>query len=87
MNELGGTLAGRRIVVGVSGSIAAYKAVSLVRLLAERGAIVDVAMTAAATQFVTPLTFASLTHRPVVDDVMALDDELAGIVRVDVRAS
>jgi phosphopantothenoylcysteine decarboxylase/phosphopantothenate--cysteine ligase len=66
-------LAGRRIVVGVTGSIAAYKAVALVRLLAERGAIVDVAMTPAATQFVTPLTFASLTHRPVVDDVMALD--------------
>jgi phosphopantothenoylcysteine decarboxylase/phosphopantothenate--cysteine ligase len=44
-----------------------------VRLLAERGAMVDVAMTPAATQFVTPLTFASLTHRPVVHDVMALD--------------
>ena len=59
----------------MTGSIAAYKAVSLVRLLAERGAIVDVAMTPAAAQFVTPLTFASLTHRPVVDDVMALDDD------------
>ena len=75
MNELHGPLSGRRIVVGVTGSIAAYKAVSLVRLLAERGAIVDVAMTPAATQFVAPLTFASLTHRPVVDDVMALDDD------------
>jgi phosphopantothenoylcysteine decarboxylase/phosphopantothenate--cysteine ligase len=73
MNEQRSPLAGRRIVVGVTGSIAAYKAVALVRLLAERGAIVDVAMTPAATQFVTPLTFASLTHRPVVDDVMALD--------------
>ncbi|HEY7331655.1 MAG TPA: bifunctional phosphopantothenoylcysteine decarboxylase/phosphopantothenate--cysteine ligase CoaBC [Candidatus Limnocylindria bacterium] len=73
MSEERSPLAGRRIVVGVTGSIAAYKAVALVRLLAERGAIVDVAMTPAATQFVTPLTFASLTHRPVVDDVMALD--------------
>ena len=62
-------------MVGVSGSIAAYKAVSLVRLLSERGALVDVAMTPAATQFVTPLTFASLTHRRVVEDVMALDDD------------
>jgi phosphopantothenoylcysteine decarboxylase/phosphopantothenate--cysteine ligase len=70
-----GPLAGRRIVVGVAGSIAAYKAVSLVRLLAERGAVVDVAMTPAATQFVTPLTFESLIHRPVVHDVMALDAE------------
>lgn len=73
MNEPRGPLAGRRLVVGVTGSIAAYKAVALVRLLAERGAMVDVAMTPAATQFVTPLTFASLTHRPVVHDVMALD--------------
>ena len=68
-------LAGRRIVVGVSGSIAAYKAVTLVRLLAERGAVVDVAMTAGATRFVGPLTFASLTHRPVLDDVYELDAE------------
>ena len=75
MTEQRGSLAGRRIVVGVSGSIAAYKAVALVRLLAERGAAVDVAMTPAAARFVTPLTFASLTHRPVVDDVMALDDD------------
>jgi phosphopantothenoylcysteine decarboxylase/phosphopantothenate--cysteine ligase len=73
MTEDRGSLAGRRVVVGVAGSIAAYKAVSLVRLLAERGALVDVAMTPAAGQFVTPLTFASLTHRRVVDDVMALD--------------
>jgi len=73
MTQDRGSLAGRRVVVGVAGSIAAYKAVSLVRLLAERGAVVDVAMTPAATQFVTPLTFSSLTHRRVVDDVMALD--------------
>jgi phosphopantothenoylcysteine decarboxylase/phosphopantothenate--cysteine ligase len=73
MNDARSPLAGRRIVVGVTGSIAAYKAVALVRLLSERGAMVDVAMTPAATQFVTPLTFASLTHRPVLHDVMALD--------------
>ena len=75
MSDERGSLAGRRIVVGVAGSIAAYKAVSVVRLLAERGAVVDVAMTPAATAFVTPLTFASLTHRPVLSDVMALDAE------------
>ncbi len=73
MNEQSGALSGRRVVVGVTGSIAAYKAVTLVRMLAERGALVDVAMTPAASDFVTPLTFASLTHRPVVTDVMALD--------------
>lgn len=70
-----GSLAGRRIVVGVSGSIAAYKAVLLVRRLLEGGAIVDVVMTPAATRFVGPLTFASLTHRPVLSDVLELDGE------------
>jgi phosphopantothenoylcysteine decarboxylase/phosphopantothenate--cysteine ligase len=73
VSEQHAPLAGRRVVVCVTGSIAAYKAVTLTRLLAERGAIVDVAMTPAATAFVTPLTFAALTHRPVVHDVMALD--------------
>ena len=75
MNEQLGHLAGRRIVVGVTGSIAAYKAVLVVRRLLEQGAIVDVAMTPAATEFVRPLTFASLTHRPVLSNVLALDAE------------
>jgi len=75
VNEQRGQLAGRRVVVGVAGSIAAYKAVSLVRLLAERGALVDVVMTPSAARFVTPLTFASLVHRPVLSDLMALDAE------------
>jgi phosphopantothenoylcysteine decarboxylase / phosphopantothenate---cysteine ligase len=70
-----GPLAGRRIVVGVTGSIAAYKAVLVVRRLMERGATVDVALTRSAAAFVTPLTFASLTHRPVVSDVLELDAE------------
>ncbi|MGH2454808.1 MAG: bifunctional phosphopantothenoylcysteine decarboxylase/phosphopantothenate--cysteine ligase CoaBC [Candidatus Limnocylindria bacterium] len=75
MSEAGGALTGRRIVVGVTGSIAAYKAVALVRMLSDHGAVVDVAMTPSAARFVTPLTFASLTHRPVVDDVLTLGDE------------
>lgn len=68
-----GPLAGRRIVVGVTGSIAAYKAVLLVRSLMDAGAAVDVALTRSAAAFVTPLTFASLTHRPVVSEVLELD--------------
>jgi len=75
MSDERGPLAGRRVVVGISGSIAAYKAVSLVRLLAERGALVDVVMTPSAARFVTPLTFASLVHRPILSDLMALDAE------------
>ncbi|MFN2484281.1 MAG: bifunctional phosphopantothenoylcysteine decarboxylase/phosphopantothenate--cysteine ligase CoaBC [Candidatus Limnocylindria bacterium] len=68
-----GTLAGRRIVVGVSGSIAAYKAVVLVRRLTDAGAAVDVAMTHSATAFVGPLTFESLTRRRVATDALELD--------------
>lgn len=54
-----------RVLVGVCGSIAAYKAAELVRLFQQNGFQVDVAMTEAATHFVTPLTFASLTGRTV----------------------
>jgi phosphopantothenoylcysteine decarboxylase / phosphopantothenate---cysteine ligase len=75
VNDERGQLAGRHVVVGIAGSIAAYKAVSLVRLLAERGALVDVVMTPSAARFVAPLTFASLVHRPVLTDLMALDAE------------
>jgi phosphopantothenoylcysteine decarboxylase/phosphopantothenate--cysteine ligase len=63
------TLAGRRLVLGVSGSIAAYKAVYLARHLTEAGARVDVAMTRAAARFVTPLTFATVTGHPVLADL------------------
>lgn len=56
---------GARIFLGVSGGIAAYKAAALTSTLVQRGALVDVVMTAEAERFVTPLTFASLTARPV----------------------
>lgn len=58
-------LAGRKIVLGVTGGIAAYKAADLCRLLVKAGAEVRVVMTAAALQFVTPLTFQALSGRPV----------------------
>jgi phosphopantothenoylcysteine decarboxylase/phosphopantothenate--cysteine ligase len=64
-------LAGRRIAVGVSGGIAAYKAVELARRLAQAGAEVQVVMTPEATRFVGPLTFSSLTGRPVLTDLFA----------------
>lgn len=56
---------GARIFLGVSGGIAAYKAAALTSTLVQRGAVVDVVMTAEAERFITPLTFASLTARPV----------------------
>lgn len=55
-------------MLGVSGSIAAYKAVEIARRLGKDGVEVQVAMTASATQFVAPLTFESITGRPVLDD-------------------
>ncbi|MBK9122382.1 MAG: bifunctional phosphopantothenoylcysteine decarboxylase/phosphopantothenate--cysteine ligase CoaBC [Chloroflexi bacterium] len=55
----------RRIVLGVSGSIAAYKSVDLASKLTQMGALVDTVMTDAAQQFVTPLAFQSVTGRPV----------------------
>ena len=70
-------LAGKHIVLGVSGSIAAYKAADLASKLAQAEALVDVVMTRDATQFVTPLTFRSLTHRPVVVDLFDPDWELS----------
>ena len=59
---------GKRVVLGVTGSIAAYKAVELARRLTQEGAQVQVVMTRAATRFIAPLTFRELTYRePLVD--------------------
>jgi len=60
-----GTLAGRRIVLGVTGGIAAYKAVEIASRLKKEGADVRVIMTRAAASFVTPLTFREITGHPV----------------------
>lgn len=64
-------LTGKKIILGVSGSIAAYKAVFLLRLLQQEGAEVRVALTAGATRFVTPLTFSTLAHHDVFVDLWA----------------
>jgi phosphopantothenoylcysteine decarboxylase / phosphopantothenate---cysteine ligase len=62
-------LAGRRVLLGVTGGIAAYKAAELVRRLKEIGAEVQVVMTGGAQQFVTKQTFQALSGRPVRDDL------------------
>jgi len=59
----------KHIVLGVSGSIAAYKAADLASKLTQAGALVDVVLTEAATRFVTPLTFQSVTGRPAWSDL------------------
>ncbi len=69
-------LQGKRIVLCVTGSIAAYKAVSLLRTLVENGAEVSVVMTPSATQFVAPLTFEVLSGRPVLQQLFADDQPM-----------
>ena len=58
-------LNGKKILIGITGSIAAYKIPFLIRLLVKEGAEVKVVMTPAAADFVTPLTLSTLTHSPV----------------------
>ncbi len=62
---------GKCIVLGVTGSISAYKAIDLASKLTQAGINVDVIMTESATRFVTPLSFQSITHRPVYTDMWA----------------
>lgn len=62
---------GMRIVLGVTGSIAAYKAAELTRLMVKEGWDVHVVMTPAAMEFVTPLTFQTLSRNPVGTDMFA----------------
>jgi len=68
---------GRFVVLAVTGSIAVYKMVELARRLVQAGATVQVVMTKSAAEFVTPLTFQALTHRPVEIEMFAMQDERA----------
>lgn len=70
-------LIGKRIVLGVTGGISAYKAAFLVRLLRKNGANVRVVMTQSATKFVTPLTFQALSAKPVHTELLDLNTETA----------
>ena len=75
-DSIGPTLIGKRIVLGVTGSIAAYKAVALLRTLIREGAVVQVVMTQSATKFVTPLTFEVLSGHPVSTDMFEAHQEM-----------
>ena len=66
--------AAKKIILGVTGSIAAHKAVDLASLLTKKGADVRVVMTADAQRFVTPLPFKTLTRHPVVTDLYDEDE-------------
>lgn len=82
---MSGRLEGRLIGLGVCGSIAAYKAVELLRLLRAEGADVVVMLTPAAARFVGPLTFGALSRHPVETDVLGLlpDQRIGHIVVAD----
>jgi phosphopantothenoylcysteine decarboxylase/phosphopantothenate--cysteine ligase len=74
--SIGPTLIGKQIVLGVTGSIAAYKAVTLLRTLLREGAVVHVVMTQSATKFITPLTFEVLSGHPVSTNVFEGHQEM-----------
>jgi phosphopantothenoylcysteine decarboxylase / phosphopantothenate---cysteine ligase len=70
---------GRRVILGVTGGIACYKAVTLARLLAQAGAVVDVIMSRAAREFVGAITFEAVTGRPIAPDILEQGHALAHI--------
>ena len=72
---MGAMMRDRTVLLGVTGSIAAYKAVDLASKLTQAGAKVDVVMTECAMEFVAPLSFSSVTHRPTVTDMFDTPDE------------
>lgn len=70
-------LQGKHVILGVTGSIACYKAVDLASKLTQAGALVDVVMTEDATRFVAPLAFGSITHRAVTTSLFDPNSELS----------
>jgi phosphopantothenoylcysteine decarboxylase/phosphopantothenate--cysteine ligase len=68
------TLQGKKIVLGITGSIAAYKAAYLCRALIKKGAEVQVVITPAGKEFITPVTLSALTHKPVVSEFFTAND-------------
>ena len=74
---MSGPLVNKHIVLGVTGSIASYKAIDLASKLTQAGALVDTILTYGATQFITPLAFRSITHRDVITDLYDLDSEFS----------
>ncbi|MCA9953837.1 MAG: bifunctional 4'-phosphopantothenoylcysteine decarboxylase/phosphopantothenoylcysteine synthetase, partial [Anaerolineales bacterium] len=69
-------LDGKRVVLGVTGSIACYKAVDLASKLTQAGVLVDVILTEGAQKFVTPLTFRSVTGRPSYTDMWSTEQHV-----------
>src|SRR5690606_12670703 len=75
IQRVGVMLAGKRLLLIISGGIAAYKVLELIRRLRERGATVRAILTEAGARFVTPLSVAALSHEKVYTDLFSLTDE------------
>ena len=71
-------MSGKKVLLGVSGGIAAYKAVALASLLSKKGALVRVVLTRAAARFVTPLSFQGVTRGPVLVEPLSLAEDGVG---------
>ena len=67
-------LEGKKIILGITGSIAAYKSCLIIRKLIKRGAEVQVVITPAGKEFITPITLSALTHKPVISDFFSQRD-------------
>ncbi len=67
-------LKGKKIVLGITGSIAAYKSCLIIRGLVKRGAEVQVVITPSGKEFITPLTLSTLTHKPVISEFFSQRD-------------
>lgn len=74
MSNINTMLQGKKIVLGITGSIAAYKACLIIRGLIKRGAEVQVVITPAGKEFITPITLSALTHKPVISEFFAQRD-------------
>ena len=71
---MGQVLANKHIVLGITGSIAAYKSCQLIRLFVKAGAEVQVVITPAGREFITPITLSALTHKPVISEFFSQRD-------------
>ena len=67
-------LKGKKIVLGITGSIAAYKSCNIIRLLVKQGAEVQVVITPAGKEFITPITLSALTQKPVISEFFSQRD-------------
>ena len=73
-NVGGSGLKGKKIVLGITGSIAAYKSCLIIRELIKAGAEVQVVITPAGKEFITPITLSALTQKPVISDFFSQRD-------------